>query len=256
MNTVAIIPARMAATRFPGKPMAVIRGMPMIGHCYLRTKMAASLREVYVATCDRAIFDYIRSIGGKAVMTADTHERASDRSAEALLHIEHELGEKVDVVAMIQGDEPLVHPEMIERGIKPFQSEGTFKIVNLMAPISTAQRFEDANEVKVVFDVHGNALYFSREAIPSRKKFSGTVPMFKQLGMIFFKRDFLLEYSRLQPTPLEKIESVDMNRVLEHGEKIRMVSVEFQTIGVDVPSDLVRAEELMAKDPLVGKYGR
>ncbi len=254
MNTVAIIPARMAATRFPGKPMAKIRGVPMIGHCYLRTKMATALNDVYVATCDREIFDYICSIGGKAVMTSDKHERASDRAAEAVRHIETQTGQRVDVVAMIQGDEPLVHPDMINMGVRPFQAEPGLKVVNLMAPINSMERFQDSNEVKVVVDLRGNAMYFSREPIPSLRKFRGSVPMQKQLGMIFFSRDFLLEYSQLTPTPLEKIESVDMNRVLEHGEKIRMISVEFQTIGVDVPGDLSRAEELMAKDALAGKY--
>ena len=254
MKIVGIIPARMAASRFPGKPMAKIRGIPMIGHCYIRTKMAKSLTDVYVATCDREIFDYIHSIGGKAVMTSDSHERATDRTAEATANIEATTGAKFDVVAMIQGDEPLVHPEMIDLGASPFFSSPIPKIVNLMSPITSTDRFESANDVKVVLNLKSEAMYFSREPIPSRKKHHGDMPMFRQLGIIFFTREFLTEYSQMPPTPLEIIESVDMNRVLEHGEKITMVSVDFQTLGVDVPEDLVRAESLFEHDGLIKTY--
>ena len=254
MKVIAIIPARMAATRFPGKPMAKIRGVPMIGHCYLRTKMAKCLSDVYVATCDKEIYDYIRSIGGKAVMTADTHERATDRTAEALQHIERETGSKFDIVAMVQGDEPLVHPEMIDRGVEPFKKTPSTKVVNLMSPITTTDRFESPNDVKVVINLKSEALYFSREPIPSRKKYSKPMPMWRQLGMIFFTREFLFEYSEMPPTPLEIIESVDMNRVLEHGEKIIMVPVDFQSLGVDVPEDLERASKMFDQDKIINSY--
>ncbi len=253
MNIVAIIPARMAASRFPNKPMVPIAGMPMIGHCYLRTAMARGLSSTYVATCDKEIFDYIKSIGGNAVMTKEIHERATDRTAEAVEKIEKETGKTIDIVAMVQGDEPLVSPTMIEQGLEPFARDKSLKIVNLMSPI-TSDRFDNPNDVKVVFDLKLNALYFSREAIPSRKKWNGDMPMFKQLGLIFFKKDFLLTYSQMEPTPLEKIESVDMNRVLEHGEKIRLVSIDIQSVGVDVPADLERASVLMASDSLQSKY--
>ena len=153
MNIVAIIPARMAATRFPGKPMAQMRGMPMIGHCYLRSKLAKSLTDVYVATCDQVIFDYIVSIGGKAVMTSSTHERATDRTSEALLKIEKETGKPIDLVAMVQGDEPLIHPDMIEKGIQPFMKDNGTKVVNLMSPIDDLARFESPNDVKVVVNL-------------------------------------------------------------------------------------------------------
>ena len=254
MKVVAIIPARMAATRFPGKPLAKICGIPMIGHCLLRSQMAKSLDEVYVATCDREIYDYVLSIGGKAVMTANSHERATDRTAEALRKIEQLSGKRFDCVAMVQGDEPLVHPDMIDRGIGPFVDFPSIKVVNLMTPISTIDRFESPNDVKVVVNLRSEALYFSREPIPSRKKFSGDLPMLRQLGLIFFRRDFLFEYSEMKPTPLEIIESVDMNRVLEHGEKIKMVRIDFQSLGVDVPEDLDRAARMFDDDKLLGLY--
>ena len=114
---IAIIPARMGSTRFPGKPLAEIHGIPMVGHVYFRTKMCSLLSEAYVATCDQEIYDYIGSIGGKALMTADTHERCSDRTAEAMLKVESETGQRVDIVVMVQGDEPMVTPGMIEQAV-------------------------------------------------------------------------------------------------------------------------------------------
>ena len=132
-DIVAIIPARMGSTRFPGKPMANVHGIPMVGHVYFRTKICSLLSETYVATCDQEIYDYIVSIGGKAVMTADTHERCSDRTAEAMLEVESGTGRKVDIVVMVQGDEPMVTPEMIEAAVKPLLEDPSIQVVNLMA---------------------------------------------------------------------------------------------------------------------------
>lgn len=254
MNVATIIPARMAATRFPGKPLAKILGIPMIGHCYHRAKMAKLSNHTYIATCDAAISDYIKSIGGQSVMTASSHERASDRAAEAVLHIEKEIGMSLDVVALIQGDEPLVHPDAIDEALACFSADPSIQVLNLMSKITDPNRFTDPNEVKVVFDRNFNALYFSREPIPSKKKYSKDFEAFKQLGMIFFRRDFLLKYSSMEPTPLEIIESVDMNRILEHGHSIKMYPIDFINIGVDVPADLQRAESLMANDKLLARY--
>ncbi|SVE45461.1 uncharacterized protein METZ01_LOCUS498315, partial [marine metagenome] len=128
MKAIAIIPARMGSSRFPGKPLAKICGIPMVGHCYYRTSMCKDLTETYAATCDKEIYDYIQSIGGKAVMTSDSHERASDRTAEAMLKIEDQIRESVDVVVMVQGDEPLVTPRMISQSLKPF-SDPAVKVV-------------------------------------------------------------------------------------------------------------------------------
>ena len=119
MKVVAVIPARMASSRFPGKPMALIHGIPMIGHCYYRVSMCTALDDTYVATCDKEIYDYIESIGGKAIMTSDSHERASDRAAEAMLILEGESGVFLDILVMVQGDEPMDTPEMIEQALSP-----------------------------------------------------------------------------------------------------------------------------------------
>lgn len=256
MNIIGMLPARMGSTRFPGKPMARINGIPMIGHVYYRCKMCPELTEVYVATCDREIFDYIESIGGKAVMTADTHERCSDRCAEGMLTIEKQTGISTDILAMIQGDEPMVYPEMISEALQPMLDDPGIQITNLLGEITSQAEFEDPNQVKVVVDLSGNALYFSREPIPSRKKFSGSIPMYKQVPIIPFRRDFLIEYNRMEQTPLEIIESVDMMRIVENGLKIRMVKTKFTTHAVDTVDDLSHVEELMADDRLVKLYER
>ena len=254
MKSIAIIPARMASSRFPGKPMAKIHGMPMIGHCYLRTRMCNDLLETYVATCDQEIYDYVSSIGGKAVMTSDKHQRASDRAAEAMLKIEEEIKSKVDIVVMVQGDEPMVTPHMIRQAVAPLKEDPSIQVVNLMARMKTVGEFEDPNEVKVVVDPQSDAIYFSREPIPSRKKGAVDVPMLKQVCIIPFRRDFLLKFNKLEPTPLEVIESVDMMRVIEHGYKVRMVLSREETLSVDTAGDLARAEKAMEKDELMKAY--
>lgn len=254
MNIIGIIPARLASSRLPNKPMAEILGMPMIGHVYFRSKMSKILKDIYVATCDDKIKDYIESIGGKVIMTSHKHERASDRTAEALLKIEKNKKEKIDIVAMIQGDEPMVTPEMINAGIKPLIESDEIQISNLMERIETQKEHEDPAEVKVVVDINNNAMYFSREPIPSRKKGIKDVPMFKQVCIIPFRRNFLLHYNSMDQTPLEIIESVDMNRILENGIKIKMVMRNEITFAVDTVEDLARVNKLMRNDFLVKKY--
>jgi 3-deoxy-manno-octulosonate cytidylyltransferase (CMP-KDO synthetase) len=254
MNIIAIIPARMASSRFPGKPMAEIHGTPMIGHVYFRTKMCSFLNETFVATCDQNIFDYIVSIGGKAIMTANTHERASDRTAEAMFKIEAQTGRGTDIVVMVQGDEPMLIPEMIEKAVNPLLDDSTINVVNLMAKIKTVEEFENPNEVKVVVDLQSNAIYFSREPIPSRRKGVTDVPMLKQVCIIPFRRDFLLKFNELESTPLEIIESVDMMRVIEHGYKVKMVFSDVQTLSVDTREELAKVEKMMGNDVLISQY--
>jgi 3-deoxy-manno-octulosonate cytidylyltransferase (CMP-KDO synthetase) len=251
---VAIIPARMGSTRFPGKPMAKINGVPMVGHVYFRTKRCSLLSETYVATCDQEIYDYISSVGGKAIMTSDAHERCSDRTAEAMLKVESATGIKVDIVVMVQGDEPMVTPEMIEAAVNPMLGDPSIQVVNLMARIKTVEEFEDPNEVKVVVDLNNRALYFSREPIPSRRKGVMNVTMLKQVCIIPFRKNYLLKFNSLPETPLERIESVDMMRVIEHGEQIHMVMSETETLSVDTPAELQMVSALMSNDPLRELY--
>jgi len=243
MNIVGIIPARMGSSRFPGKPLAKICNVSMIEHVYRRCALSGTLSDVYVATCDDEIVDAVEAFGGKAIMTRDTHERASDRVAEAMLKVEEEKGKKVDILVMIQGDEPMVTPEMIDESVKPLLDDANIKVSNLLAPIKTTQEQDDPNEIKVVVDQNNFALYFSRAPIPSRMHSGGNIPMSKQVCIIPFQRDYLLEFNSLDQTPLEIAESVDMMRVLEYGEKVKMVPTNAETFSVDTEEDLKKSRE-------------
>ncbi len=254
VKIVGFIPARMESSRFPGKPLAKINGIPMIGHVYFRSKMSSILTDVYVATCNQEIEDYISSINGKTIMTSNKHKRASDRIAEALKKVEEETGEKIDIAVMIQGDEPMVFPEMIDEAVQPFFKNKNVVVSNIMAPIKSSREHSDPNEVKVVVDKDNFALYFSREPIPSDKKVPNKNYMYKQVCIIPFTRDFLVKFNELEPTPLEVIESIDMLRVLEHGFKVKMVLTKFETYSVDTINDLRRVENLMKKDKLMKLY--
>lgn len=244
MNILAIIPARMNSSRFPGKPMAAILGKPMIGHVYERVSQSSSLDLTVVATCDKEIFDYIESIGGVAVMTGEQHERASDRCAEALMTIEQKNNVEYDIIVMVQGDEPMTHPAMIAEAVKPLIDESEVQVVNLLGKIQDENEFENRNCIKVVCDLDMNAMYFSREPIPTRCKID-QVPMGKQVCIIPFRRNFLLDYTLMEPTPLEVAESIDMMRILENGLKVRMANTSYSTHAVDTPEDLAWVEQLM-----------
>ncbi len=244
MKILAIIPARMGSSRFPGKPLKKILGKPMIGHVYERVKKCDIVSKTVVATCDKEIKEYVESIGGESVMTGDHHERASDRCAEALEYVEEQDGIQYEIVVMVQGDEPMTHPDMIKEAVMPMLNDPNVLITNLLGDIETIEEFEDKNCIKVVCDQQSNAIYFSREPIPSqdRKK---NVLMKKQVCVIPFTRKFLIDYTNMDPTPLEKMESIDMLRVLEYGLKIKMVPTKHQTHAVDTIADLINVEKLM-----------
>ena len=244
MKTLALIPARMGSSRFPGKPMEKILGKPMIGHVYERVIQSDVLTKTAVATCDIEIYDYIKSIGGNVVMTSTRHERATDRCAEALNIIEHQDGFEYDVMVMVQGDEPMVHPEMINESLQPLIDDPEINVVNLLGEIKDDAEFEDRNCIKVVCDLNSNAMYFSREPIPTRNR-SENAPMGKQVCIIPFRREFLHEYTLMEQTPLEIAESIDMMRVLEHGLTVRMVPTKNASYAVDTKEDLIRIEKMM-----------
>jgi len=253
MKVAGIIPARLRASRFPNKPMELIEGIPIVGHCYYRTCIALGIDNTYVATCDDIIANYIRSIGGQVIMTSDTHTRATTRSAEALEIIESKSGERIDIVVMVQGDEPLILPNTIAETLVHFEDKAV-EIVNVMSRLRTIEDFKDKNNVKVVFNINNDALYFSREPIPSTWKGLDTIPMFMQTGIIAFRRGALMEFNAARESILEQIESVDMNRVLEMGKSIRMVPTYAVTVGVDTPEDLLKAKLLMRDDEILQVY--
>jgi 3-deoxy-manno-octulosonate cytidylyltransferase (CMP-KDO synthetase) len=243
MKIVGIIPARMAASRFPGKPLAPLAGRPMIEHVYRRAMRSKHLAEVYLATCDREIYAAVEKFGGRALMTADTHVRCTDRVAEAAQSL------TADVVVNIQGDEPLIHPAAIDLLCEASLASPELPCVNLANVITSEADFRNPNQVKAVCDHDGNALYMSRQPIPTVKAW-GTTRVLRQLGMIAFRRDFLETFWNLSPTPLEQAESIDMLRAIEHGYKVRMVVSEFESFGVDTREDLRVAEQRLAGDSL------
>ena len=239
----------MGSSRFPGKPLAPILGRSMLEHVYKRVAMCKQLDEVFVATCDEEIERAAESFGAKVIMTSSAHQRASDRIAEAAEGIE------ADIVVLVQGDEPMVTPQMVQAAIAPMLKDSSVQCVNLTKRIEDEEELSDPNTIKVLMGLNGNALYFSREAVPTRRILDfSQIPLFKQVCIIPFRRELLLKYAALKPTPLEKAESVDMLRFLEHGYSVRMVETDVQTHSVDTPADLVMVESLMAKDPLVAHY--
>ena len=248
MNIICFIPARMGSSRFPGKPLKKIKGIPMIKHVYKRSELSKTLDKVVVATPDKEISDYVKSFGGNVVMTSITHERATDRCAEALLKEEKNAKIKYDIVVMVQGDEPLVHPEMIDKALDSIKSDQRVNVVNLLGTLKK-EEFLDQNIIKVVTNKNLDALYFSRKPIPFMKNINLSL-VGKQICIIPFRRDFLLKYSELNPTPLEVTESIDMLRVLEHGYNVRMSPIHFDSHPVDVKEDINCVESLLDKDEL------
>jgi len=250
MKIIGIIPVRMASSRFPGKPLAPILGRPMIEHVYRRVSLCQSLDAVYIATCDEEIRRVAEAFGARAVMTSPTHQRASDRVAEAAQHLDAD-----DIVVMVQGDEPMTRPEMIDSAVGPMLDDHLVRCVNLVKRIETEAEFLNPNTIKVVMDRKGNALYFSREPIPTRRVLGfGNLPVFKQVCIIPFRCELLQTYVSLEPTSLEQAESIDMLRLLEHGYKVRLIETDYNTHAVDTPADLELVESLMQRDRLVNQY--
>ena len=239
----------MGSFRYPGKPLASILGRPMIEHVYKRTAMSPVLDGVYIATCDQEIMDATEAFGGNAIITADTHECASDRTAEAVADL------NADVVVMVQGDEPMLHPDMVGIAVAPYESDPDIPCINLVKRIDSEEDFNNPGTIKVVTDLGGNALYMSRQSIPTPPggNFS-TITAMKQVCIMPFCRDALLRFAALEPTPLEIAESIDMMRFLEHGIPVRMVNTRFDTQAVDTPEDLARVEAMMRDDPLTQTY--
>lgn len=236
-----VIPARMGSSRFPGKPLADLHGKPLIQHVFERTAASGALHDVVIATCDAEIRDAARAFGARVVMTSAAHERATDRVAEVSAH------DPADLVVMVQGDEPMIRPEMIAASVQPFSTDPSLACVNLAARIQSIGELQDANTVKVVTDCAGNALFFSRSPIPhpGRVAFDhGT--WLKQVCIIAFRRDALSRFAALPQRPLEIAESVDMLRFLEHGIAIRTVLTDAATHAVDTPHDLALVARLMS----------
>jgi len=236
---VAIIPARMASSRFFGKPLTPILGIPMIEYIRRRVALAKRIEEVYVATCDREILETIEQYGGKGVMTSAVHERCTDRVEEALTKVE------ADAVLIVQGDEPLIIPETLDYFIgQSLKAEDNIFCANLVVSIQNQAEWENPDIVKVVLNTQKNIMYMSRSSIPYFKTFL-EVQVYKQTGISIFTKSFLHLYSQLKPTPLEKLESIDFLRILEHQYQIRGVLSSDLSIGVDRLEHVSNVERLL-----------
>ncbi len=242
-NTIiAIIPARFGSTRFPGKALVPIQDKPMIQWVYERTRMSRLVNRVIVATDDERIMKAVSSFGGESVMTLSSHVTGTDRIAEVAQRLD------CDIVVNVQGDEPLIQASMIDEAILPLVLDPSVPMATLCKKIEKKEEAFDPNVVKVVFDSNGFALYFSRAPIPwnrdswaGKKSFSDLSldgVMYKHIGLYVYRRDFLLDYSRMQQTTLEAAEKLEQLRVLEHGRRIKVTPTAHESFGVDIPDDL------------------
>jgi 3-deoxy-manno-octulosonate cytidylyltransferase (CMP-KDO synthetase) len=226
-TAIVIIPARFSSTRFPGKPLAEIEGKPLIEHVYRRVEQARLVSRIIVATDDRRIAVAVERFGGTAIMTRNDHPSGTDRLAEAAQELPPDT-----LIVNVQGDEPMINPADIDQAVTAARI-GDAEIVTLMTKIDSAE-LNDSNRVKVVTDLNGMALYFSRSKIPS----GGTC--FLHVGLYVYRAGFLREFTKLEQTPLEIAERLEQLRALEHGYRIRVVEVEGESWGIDTPQDLDR----------------
>lgn len=241
MKVVAVIPARYDSTRFPGKALAAIAGKPMVQHVFERVRRAERVSRVVIATDDERILQAVAGFGGDAMMTRNDHRSGTERAAEVAAHV------AADVYVNVQGDEPLVEPAAVDTLVTAMEEESV-SVATLAVPIREPGDIMDPNVVKVVTDFEGNALYFSRAPVPWVRDEKQAVGMQhrKHLGLYAYRKETLLEFPTLPPGELEKLEQLEQLRLLENGYKIRVVETEFDSIGVDVPADAARVEQLLA----------
>ncbi|MBN2654621.1 MAG: 3-deoxy-manno-octulosonate cytidylyltransferase [Nitrospirae bacterium] len=245
MPAIVIIPARYASTRFPGKPLCPLKDKPIIQHVYERASSAKRVDAVYVATDNKMIFNAVLGFGGRAVMTSDQHQSGTDRIAEALLKVEETESIRPEIVVNVQGDEPLIRPEMIDDVIGLLYDQRA-DIGTLAKKILSPDEIANQHVVKAVFGMEGFAIYFSRAALPYYRDDNAERVYYKHIGIYSYRRDVLLQFSKLPQTPLEDAEKLEQLRALENGFKIKIKETEFETIGVDTPEDLERAERCLS----------
>jgi 3-deoxy-manno-octulosonate cytidylyltransferase (CMP-KDO synthetase) len=254
-QAVAIIPARYASSRFPGKALVDLAGKPMIQWVYERTSQAVGVGEVLVATDDARILEVVHGFGGHAVMTSAEHPTGTDRLAEVAARLEAEL------IVNVQGDEPLIEPAAIDAAIAPCAADATLVMSTLRCPIPTLDELFDISITKVVCDAQDFALYFSKAPLPyhrdgwgplasmvARLRLAGGTPPvvgWRHIGLYVYRRTFLLEFARLPQTPLERLEQLEQLRALEHGYRIKVVPTPYMSVGVDTPEDVAKVRRLL-----------
>jgi 3-deoxy-manno-octulosonate cytidylyltransferase (CMP-KDO synthetase) len=258
MTIAAVIPARYQSSRFPGKPLADILGKPMVQHVYERAKSAALVGEILVATDDARIADAVRKFGGKAVITSPGHRTGTERVAEVAVGLEAE------IIANIQGDEPLIRGDSIDEAIRPLISDQSIQISTLKTPITRMGDWFNPNVVKVVTDRAGFALYFSRSPIPffrdesrgdgwfpssGREHEHDSLPpgpLYRHIGLYVYRRSLLLSIAEMESTPLERIEGLEQLRLMENGYRIKVIPIDYDPLSVDTPEDLEEVRERLA----------
>lgn len=243
MKFLGVIPSRYASTRLEGKPLKDICGHTMIEWVYKRTKLS-NLDEVVVATDDERIYKEVERFGGKAILTSKEHENGTSRIAEVCTKYED-----YDVIVNVQGDEPLIDPEMINSIINSFKEDDTISMSTLKYKIDTMEEIENPNYVKVITDKKGYALYFSRSVIPYPRKLD-IQNYYKHVGIYGYKRDFVVEYAKMEPTPLELSESLEQLRALENGYRIKVMETPYKIIGVDTQEELEKVREYIKENGL------
>lgn len=246
---ISLIPARMASSRFPGKPLVKICGKTMIEHVWQRVKMNARVNNIYIATCDEEIRQTAEGFGAEVIMTSTSHQRGTDRIAEAC-DILVKQGDDFDIALNVQGDEPLLNPDTLDLLINPYFADENVAAVNLIENLEGEEEINSYNNVKAIFDQHGFALYFSRLPIPYGLKNKH----YKQLGLYSFTRETILRYPKMAMTPLEIAESDDMLRFVENHIPLKVVLSPYKTIGVDTPADHESVSRIMENDKLFQIY--
>lgn len=244
MKFIGIIPARYSSSRFPGKPLALLGGKPVIEHVY--RQVSSVMEDVFVATDDQRIYDAVEAFGGKAIMTRSDHKSGTDRICEAL----EKVGGSFDVVINIQGDEPFIQKSQLETVMQCFDDPRT-QIATLGKPFESMEAVENPNSPKIVLDNDGYALYFSRSVIPfvrgkEHEEWLSHFPYLKHIGLYAYRTEVLREVSKIPQSTLELAESLEQLRWLQNGYKIKVGLTDVETIGIDTPEDLQRAEEKMA----------
>jgi len=239
MKVICVIPARYASTRLPGKPLKLIAGRPMIQWVYEQAKKAEIPTEVIVATDDVRVYDTVLAFGGNACMTREDHPNGTSRLAEVA-----EKFPDADVIVNVQGDEPMIPPEIIDRLANAFAEEPELKMATMKARMQENE-YGDPSAVKVVTDQNGYALYFSRSLLPYPRNKSNLFKVYKHVGIYAYTRTFLMQYAAMAPTPLEQVESLEQLRVLENGYKIKVLESSFQGVGVDTQADLDAVNKIL-----------
>jgi len=248
------IPARMSSSRFPGKPLYQICNIPMIQHVIYRAEIFNKWDGLFLTTCDQEIREFGESIGIPVIMTSDTHTRALDRVAEAATKCGQNIGDN-DIVLNVQGDEPMMHPEMIDATIKPMLVDKEVKGTILAMEIVSEEQYYDPNTLKIINNIKGDILYTSRSPVPYCEQFSPELGARRIYGIFGFKWHFLKTFTNMKESPLELAESCDSNRLYDNGYTQRIAPYPYiESFAVDIPEDIVKVEKYMKNDPYLRKY--